>query len=163
MESRSIRLLAAGISVAAIVILALSVALWPNQGKNDKSRGVSQTNPNATEKMGLAKSNITAPSKPSATEDSLKKPSFQEIPNTVATPPVREEIGTAQVLDIRTGKMKEVPFTAKMMVLMQADGTPLKTAGSGSLVTPANDGTMKEGKVEWFKDGAQSRPARPPK
>lgn len=165
MNQRDFRLLLAGIGVAVVATLALTVSLWPDSNKNSnnkKSSGLTAGSGLATadgskQKPEFAKAdapknpNATAPVKAAGTPT-------KEIPNTVSTPPVQESIGTALVRDPKTGLMKEQPYKVQVMMLRTADGKPLLAKGMGSIGRAGENGEIVLDPKVSDTGGAGSRP-----
>jgi hypothetical protein len=129
-------------SVAVIVSLALTVTLWPEKQKVENKSN-----------SGAGSSSATAQgSSAMATAQALKKPAPASAPsslgmtdlsgaNVAGAPIIKQEIGQALIRDPETGKMKEVPYTAQVLIMTGPDGKPLQ---------------VKDAKVQGFVAATES-------
>ncbi|MBI3819939.1 MAG: hypothetical protein HY286_14680 [Planctomycetes bacterium] len=169
MNPRNFRLVAALAGVGLITTLALLVTMWPDQKKNEEKKLQKNASMGSFGPSEAGARNANSPATANRESGKLSDPKLgippataKEIPNTVSTPPIQESIGTAQIRDPKTGEMKEVPYTLKVMMLRTNDGKPLMSRGVASMVTTDSAGGVKEepnGKLlDAGAGGTQSRP-----
>ena len=157
-------------SVAVVVSLALTVTLWPEKTKVDRRANTGSSGGGATTTQPAGQLATAAPIRQRGAAASAPK-SFGMTDlsgaNPSGSPLMKSEIGTAQVLDPQTGKMKDVPFTAQIMVMTQADGKPIQVKGKamGALTgTEASSERYANPTIAGnAASGSATRPARPDK
>jgi hypothetical protein len=131
-------------SVAVIVSLALTVTLWPERQKADSKGGAGSNGTSSgargTSDMATAQPVNRKPHTPASAPSSLGLTDLSGA-NVVGAPIIKQEIGQAYVRDPETGQMKEVPFTAQVLIMTGPDGKPLQ---------------VKDAKVQGFVAATES-------
>lgn len=143
MDRKTVLFVATVGCVAVVVSLAMTVSLWPDKKVQDRGKaGASSQNSAAKAGAPMATANAAKKAPPASAPKSLGMSEITAGANAAGNT-IRTEIGTALVRDPETGKMKEVPYTAQVMIMRGPDGKGIKILGGpASLTMRAPDGSF---------------------